>query len=175
MISDGELFKLLINKYPKEPIHFIVERFMIFKFCLIQADKKMDSLSIEKATQQPIRLEDQAQKNKKYQYHLVMNPEKAINVDIVQCCLCGRKFQSLTANHLLSHGISVDEYKKLCGYAPTQKLICGNLLKKLRENAQKARRAREKKYRGNTRKQASWSPSSCLPHTVGSLYRVKGG
>ena len=145
MISDGELFKLLINKYPKEPIPFIVEQFMIFKFCLIQAEKKMDSLSIEKATQQPIRLEDQAQKNKKYQYHLVMNPERAINVDIVQCCLCGRKFQRLTANHLLSHGISVDEYKKLCGYAPTQKLICGNLLKKLRENAQKARRTREKK------------------------------
>ena len=42
-------------------------------------------------------------------------------------------------------GISVDEYKKLCGYAPTQKLICGNLLKKLRKNAQKARRTREKK------------------------------
>ena len=31
MISDGELFKLLINKYPKEPIPFIVEQFMIFK------------------------------------------------------------------------------------------------------------------------------------------------
>ena len=40
MISDGELFKLIINKYPKEPIPFIVEQFMIFKFCLIQAEKK---------------------------------------------------------------------------------------------------------------------------------------
>ena len=158
MISDGELFKLLINKYPKEPIPFIVEQFMIFKFCLIQAEKKMDSLSIEKATQQPIRLEDQAQKNKKYQYHLVMNPERAINVDIVQCCLCGRKFQSLTANHLLSHGISVDEYKILCGYAPTQKLICGNLLKKLRENAQKARRTREKNIEGTLESKPAGSP-----------------
>lgn len=148
----------LINKYPKEPIPFIVEQFMIFKFCLIQAEKKMDSLSIEKATQQPIRLEDQAQKNKKYQYHLVMNPERAINVDIVQCCLCGRKFQSLTANHLLSHGISVDEYKKLCGYAPTQKLICGNLLKKLRENAQKARRTREKNIEGTLESKPAGSP-----------------
>lgn len=118
----------------------------------------MDSLSIEKATQQPIRLEDQAQKNKKYQYHLVMNPERAINVDIVQCCLCGRKFQSLTANHLLSHGISVDEYKKLCGYAPTQKLICGNLLKKLRENAQKARRTREKNIEGTLESKPAGSP-----------------
>lgn len=105
----------------------------------------MSSLSIEKATQQPIMLEVQAQKKKKYQHHLVMSPEKTINFDIVQCCLCGQKFQSLTTNHLLSHGISVDEYKKLCGYAPKQKLICGNLLKKLWENAQKARRAREKK------------------------------
>lgn len=144
MISDGELFKLLINIL-KNLYLLSLNNLWFSSFVLSRLRKKMDSLSIEKATQQPIRLEDQAQKNKKYQYHLVMNPERAINVDIVQCCLCGRKFQSLTANHLLSHGISVDEYKKLCGYAPTQKLICGNLLKKLRENAQKARRTREKK------------------------------
>ena len=118
---------------------------MIFKFCLIQAEKKNGFPKHRKSYTTANKVEDQAQKNKKYQYHLVMNPERAINVDTVQCCLCGRKFQSLTANHLLSHGISVDEYKKLCGYAPTQKLICGNLLKKLRENAQKARRTREKK------------------------------
>ena len=79
---------------------------------------------------------------------LVVRPEQAIGDDVVQCCLCGRGFQNLTAKHLLSHGISVDEYKKLCGYVPEQKLICKNLLEKLQENVQKAQRSREQKLSG---------------------------
>lgn len=79
---------------------------------------------------------------------LVVRPEEAIGDDVVQCCLCGRGFQNLTAKHLLSHGISVDEYKKLCGYVPEQKLICKNLLEKLQENVQKAQRSREQKLSG---------------------------
>ena len=69
-----------------------------------------------------------APKKKFTKRSLVVRPEEAIGDDVVQCCLCGRGFQNLTAKHLLSHGISVDEYKKLCGYVPEQKLICKNLL-----------------------------------------------
>ena len=71
-----------------------------------------------------------APKKKFTKRSLVVRPEEAIGDDVVQCCLCGRGFQNLTAKHLLSHGISVDEYKKLCGYVPEQKLICKNLLEK---------------------------------------------
>lgn len=42
----------------------------------------------------------------------------------------------------------MDEYKKLCGYVPEQKLICKNLLEKLQENVQKAQRSREQKLSG---------------------------
>ena len=78
----------------------------------------------------------------------MVRPEEAISDESVVCCLCGRSFQNLTAKHLLSHGISVDEYRKLCGYAPEQKLICSNLLEKLQENVQKAQRSREQKLTG---------------------------
>ena len=89
-----------------------------------------------------------APKKKFTKRSLVVRPEEAIGDDVVQCCLCGRGFQNLTAKHLLSHGISVDEYKKLCGYVPEQKLICKNLLEKLQENVQKAQRSREQKLSG---------------------------
>ena len=78
-----------------------------------------------------------APKKKFTKRSLVVRPEEAIGDDVVQCCLVRPGFQNLTAKHLLSHGISVDEYKKLCGYVPEQKLICKNLLEKLQENVQK--------------------------------------
>ena len=39
----------------------------------------------------------------------------------------------------------VEEYKKLCGYGPEQKLISSKLLNKLQANVLKAQQAREKK------------------------------
>ena len=38
----------------------------------------------------------------------------------------------------------MEEYKKLCGYGPGQKLISRNLLAKLQENVQKAQNARHR-------------------------------
>lgn len=51
---------------------------------------------------------------------------------------------SLTLRHLATHGISVDEYKKLCGYAPGQKLMSNNHAKKVCDNVMKAQQARGK-------------------------------
>ena len=83
---------------------------------------------------------------KKYtRRNLVAKPEEAIGKEFVECCLCGRKVQNLTTRHLLSHGISMDEYKKLCGYALDQKLICGNLMEKLQKNVLRAYNSRKKK------------------------------
>ena len=40
--------------------------------------------------------------------------------------------------------LTVEEYKKLCGYGRDQKLISRNLLAKLQENVQKAQNARHR-------------------------------
>lgn len=58
--------------------------------------------------------------------------------------ICGNAFQNLTIKHIQLHGLTVEEYKKLCGYGPGQKLISRNLLAKLQENVQKAQNARHR-------------------------------
>ncbi len=160
MISDAELLKLVMERYPEQPSAFIIEQFALFKAGLIQANNKLAVMDAEEVVAEPVNPEEPVQesvdapvsaaapKKKFTKRNLVVRPEEAISEEAVVCCLCGRSFQNLTAKHLLSHGISVDEYKKLCGYAPEQKLICGNLLEKLQENVQKAQRSREQKLTG---------------------------
>ena len=72
----------------------------------------------------------------------MVKPEEAIGDDTVQCCICGKAFQNLNAKHIQNHELTVEEYKKLCGYGRDQKLISRNLLAKLQENVQKAQNAR---------------------------------
>ena len=149
MISDAELLKLVMERYPEQPTPFIIEQFTVLKAGLIQANNKLAAMDIEEPMPEAAEAAPSAAPKKKFtKRSLVVRPEEAIGDDVVQCCLCGRGFQNLTAKHLLSHGISVDEYKKLCGYVPEQKLICKNLLEKLQENVQKAQRSREQKLSG---------------------------
>ena len=74
---------------------------------------------------------------------LVSDPEKAITEDTITCCLCGQQFNTLTARHLKTHDISVEEYKYLCGYASGQKLMSHNLAATMARNVQKAQAARK--------------------------------
>ncbi len=162
MIKDSELLKLIMERYPEQPFNFILEQFTIFKAGLIEANGKLaerdmvediaESAKIEttqNAVSEPETDMPPAQPKKKYtRRNLVAKPEEAIGKEFVECCLCGRKVQSLTVRHLLSHGISMDEYKKLCGYAPNQKLICGNLMEKLQKNVLRAYNSRKKKLSG---------------------------
>mgnify|MGYP000407738853 CR=1 FL=1 len=157
MISDAELLKLVMDRYPEQPSAFIIEQFAIFKAGLIQANNKLAVIDVEESATDTVSTESSEQvstpetetpKKKFTKRNLVAKPEEAITAESVQCCICGKTFQNLTAKHLLTHGISVDEYKKLCGYTPEQKLICSNLLEKLQENVQKAQRSREQKLTG---------------------------
>lgn len=157
MISDAELLKLVMDRYPEQPTSFVIDQFAALKAGLIQANNKLALMGMEElAAEQcacadenaPEAAEAPAPKKKYTKRSLVMKPEEAIGEEQVQCCLCGRAFQNLTAKHLLSHGMTVEEYKKLCGYAPDQKLISHNLLGRLQENVQKAQRSREQKMSG---------------------------
>lgn len=153
MISDSELLKLVMDRYPEQPMTFVLEQFAAFKSGLIQANNKLASLGVEEiadsehATEMPA-VEAPAPKKKYTRRNLVVKPEEAIAEQSVRCCICGKTFQNLTAKHLLTHGITVEEYKKLCGYHSEQKLICSNLLEKLQENVLKAQRSRERKLTG---------------------------
>lgn len=73
------------------------------------------------------------------------DPAEAITDMSVTCCLCGKQSLTLTDRHLAHHGITVEEYKKLCGYSEQQKLIVHNLLAQLTTNARRAQAVRAAK------------------------------
>lgn len=56
-------------------------------------------------------------------YRLTVDPKSAIQEEKIVCCICGKEVQSLTSRHLRTHGLSVEEYKLLCGYAPNTALM----------------------------------------------------
>ena len=58
------------------------------------------------------------------QADLKFNPVNALQGDKATCCLCGKQFDIITKPHLReSHGITPEEYRNLCGYSPTQRLM----------------------------------------------------
>ncbi|WP_428560415.1 MAG: MucR family transcriptional regulator [Solidesulfovibrio sp. DCME] len=66
-------------------------------------------------------------KQQKHQYtqaDFKFNPMQALQGDKATCVLCGKKFDVISKTHLwVSHGITPEEYRNLCGYSPTQRLM----------------------------------------------------
>lgn len=152
MISDADLLKLVMDRFPEQPSTFIIEQFVALKAGLIQANNKLAGEGVVEPTivderpvvENTVSEEPVAPKKKYSRRSLVVKPEEAITGEHITCCICGKKFQNLTTKHIASHGINVEEYKKLCGYSPEQRLLSSMLLKKLQENVQKAQGARGK-------------------------------
>lgn len=157
MISDTDLLKLVMDRYPEQPMPFLIDQFTVMKAGLIQANNKLATLEQEgcgeaflwgdEAAKDESLSETVAPKKKYTKRSLVVKPEDAISEEEITCCICGKSFQNLTTKHIESHDLSVEEYKKLCGYAPDQKLISSKLLNKLQSNVLKAQKAREKKQK----------------------------
>ena len=47
MISDAELLKLVMDRYPEQPAQFLIEQFTFMKAGLIQANNKLAGLDAE--------------------------------------------------------------------------------------------------------------------------------
>jgi hypothetical protein len=52
------------------------------------------------------------------------DPRRAVGDDEIVCLVCGRAFRQLTNTHLLSHGLTVADYKREHGYNPGRALMC---------------------------------------------------
>lgn len=101
MISDAELLKLVMERYPEQPTPFIIEQFTVLKAGLIQANNKLAAMDMEEPVCEQVSIEEPmpeaaeaapsaAPKKKFTKRSLVVRPEEAIGEDVVQCCLCGR-------------------------------------------------------------------------------------
>lgn len=76
---------------------------------------------------------------------LKVKPEEAVRKDKIFCCICGKGMSSINSRHLASHGVTKEDYVKLCGYPSDQVLMSLDHLAKMKANVLEAQKARTKK------------------------------
>ena len=58
---------------------------------------------------------------------------KQITEKAISCLECGKSFKLLTHRHLMSHGLSAEEYREKWGYAKDVPLVCKSLQRERRK------------------------------------------
>lgn len=58
---------------------------------------------------------------------------KQITEKSIACLECGKSFKLLTHRHLMSHGLSAEEYREKWGYAKDVPLVCKSLQRERRK------------------------------------------
>lgn len=61
------------------------------------------------------------------------NAIKQISEKSVSCLECGKSFKLLTRRHLLSHGLTAEEYREKWGYPKDMPLVCKSLQRERRK------------------------------------------
>lgn len=65
-----------------------------------------------------------------------MSPDaavKQISEKAIACLECGKSFKLLTRRHLMSHGLSAEEYREKWGYPKDAPLVCKSLQRERRK------------------------------------------
>lgn len=154
-LDDRDIFAAIFTKYSDQSIEFVMAQYEKAKLLNMEIERRLaeklptEAVIVFPDTVEPAAMTEEnpseAPRRKKFSRRdLVCKPEEAIREESITCCLCGKEGSSLTSRHLAQHGISVEEYKKLCGYADDQKLMSGNFERKMLHNVQRAQQARLK-------------------------------
>lgn len=154
-LDDRDIFNAVFTRFKDQPIEYIMEQYALAKKLNMEIERGADTQTApeacapvaEPAQEQTEETAAPAPVHKRYtKRDLKIKPQDAITDDTISCCLCGIERQNLTANHMMNaHGLTIDEYKKLCGYPPEQKLMSRRRLAKSREIISKAQEARIRK------------------------------
>lgn len=152
-LDDKDIFTAIFNKFSDQPIEFVMAQYEKAKILNMEIERRRSQMpEVEllapladmpdmESTAEDMQVEV-PKKKKLTKKDLLFKPEEAITEDSIKCCLCGKEGSSLTSRHLALHDISVEEYKKLCGYEPGQKLMSRNFELKMLHNVQRAQQAR---------------------------------
>lgn len=147
-LEDKDIFNAICNRYKDQPMDFIMEQYALARKINMEIEKQAAQYN-EVAESRPVTETEPIQEDtpapapKRYtKRNLVIKPQEAITDDSIVCCICGLERQNLTSKHLAAHGLTIEEYKKLCGYGPDQKLMSRRRLAKSREIIGIAQQAR---------------------------------
>lgn len=150
-IEDKDLLKLICERYPDQPLTYVMEQFGQAKAMCLQIERTFNAPEVDLGEEAEAPAEEavetevtpEAPKKKRLtRRSLVCKPAEAITDEYITCCICGRKMKTITSMHLKSHDVTVEEYKKLCGYAPEQKLMSNTFAEKMTANIKAAQEGR---------------------------------
>lgn len=151
-LEDKDIFNAVFARFNDQPIEFIMEQYEKARKLNAVIEGKMQAAACcaqtveEQAAPAEAPVEEAAPQKKKYTKRMLkVKPQEAIQDDYIACCICGEKKTVLTAAHFARHDITVEEYKKLCGYDPKQTLMShkrAEFAKAIIVRAQAARKAK---------------------------------
>lgn len=151
-LDDKDIFAAIFAKHSNQPIEYVMAEYEKAKRLNMEIEKRLmeqaEPVAPVKPVAAPVKqvtLIPEIEKKQYTQADLKFAPATAITDKSITCCLCGKQALTLTARHLAHHEISVEDYKKLCGYEPTQKLMAREYLAKMTDNARRAQEARAAK------------------------------
>lgn len=155
-LEDRDIFAAICSRCSDQPIEFIMEQYEKAKRLNMDIEKRVGcsdtaetSPETEAAAAEPVE-EIQPPKKKYTRRMLKVKPQDAITDESIFCCICGEQRQSLTQKHLACHDITVEDYKKLCGYPQNQPLMSNNRLARSKEIIARAQQARIDKRAGQS-------------------------
>lgn len=157
-LEDKDIFMAICGRFADQPIEFIMEQYEKARRLNMEIEKRscdtaeqMGGTPEEKAAVEEAAEEAALVPKKRYtKRSLKIKPQDAITDDAIYCCICGEKRQSLTSTHLRAHDITVEDYKKLCGYPPSQTLMSLRRLDKSKEIIRRAQKVRLDRRKTNS-------------------------
>lgn len=154
-LEDRDIFNAICERFSDQPIEFVMAQYAkakrlnmeIERLTSWEPDDDMESgngaeceAGVDEAPA-PV-------KKKLTKRRFIINPRDSITEDAIFCCICGEQRQSLTAKHLAKHDVTVEEYKRVCGFPPEQPLMSGKRLAQSKEIIARAQQARLAKRAG---------------------------
>lgn len=146
-ITDEALLQIIFKQHEGQPIEFIMAEYGKAKRLYQEIEQGLaqgapcstiDIEGVQVSGELPASEEKSAEPRKRFtKRSLKCDPKEAITNDSITCCLCLKEFKVLNSRHLKSHGISAEDYKKLCGYPENQLLMS----KKMAKDAEKRGKA----------------------------------
>lgn len=153
-LDDKDILNAVFARFNDQPIEFIMSQYEIAKRMSMDIERRLADAQMNDLVKPCMEMTGdisvpeaektmEAPRRKKFgRKDLVCKPEEAITDEYIKCCLCGKESSSLTSRHLAQHDISVEDYKKLCGYDEDRKLMSGNFERKMLHNVQRAQQVR---------------------------------
>lgn len=143
-LDDKDLLAFVAAKNANQDVDYILAEFVKARESLAALERgQKDATPVAGQTIETEALPAAEQKRRWTRRSLKHDPATAITEKSVKCCLCGWEGTILTTRHLANHGITPEDYRRICGYDEKAPLMSAARARLLGDMMKKARKARD--------------------------------